>query len=144
MSRLQARVAIAAPPERVWAAVLEDIDEMPTWATYLRAVSVVGGGRPGLGHALRYELDLPGDWALVLQPTAWNRPRHCAGIFADSPVTGRWSYDFAPVGDGTDLSYDMDFKLGGMLRFAGGLLQSRYERGIRDAMQQLKDHLERR
>ncbi|MFZ0218073.1 MAG: SRPBCC family protein [Candidatus Dormiibacterota bacterium] len=143
MSRLQAKVTIAAPPERVWAAVLEDLDEMPKWAAYLRSVSVVDGGRPGPGHALRYELNLPGDWSLVLRPAVWDRPRHCAGSFADSPVTGSWSYDFAAAGDGTDLSYDMDFKLGGMLRFAGGLLQSRYEQGIRDAMEQLKEYLER-
>ena len=142
MANLEGKIGIAVPPERVWATVLEDVEAMPRWAGYVRSARVIDGGAPGLGRRVRYELNLPGEWSLVLRPTEWERPRHAAGEFVDGPVSGRWSYGFASTDGGTDLSYTMEFKLGGMLRFAGRMLQSRYEQEVEGAMRRLKEYLE--
>ena len=48
----------------------------------------------------------------------------------------------AAQGAGTDVTYDMDVKLGGMLRFASGMIQGRLDSGIKDAMRRLKEELE--
>ena len=142
MPALHGTASIAAPADRVWAAVLEDTAGMPSWARYLKSASVVGGGAPGPGKKTRLEIDAPGDISLVMLPSVWEKPRRASGRWVDSPVSGTWSYEFATVGAGTDLTYDMEVKLGGMLRFASGMIQGRLDSGIKDAMQRLKEQLE--
>jgi hypothetical protein len=142
MPALHGTVSIAAPADRVWSAVVEDLAGMPSWAQYLKSASVEGGGAPGLGKKIRLDIDAPGNVALVMQPSVWDRPRRASGDFVDGPITGTWSYDFATAGAGTDLTYEMEVKLGGMLRFAGGMIQGRLDSGIKDAMRRLKEELE--
>lgn len=143
MPSLHGKVSIAAPAERVWHAVLEDLAGMPSWARYLKSATTVDGRPPDVGKKVRLAIDAPGDIALVMLPDEWDRPRRAAGRWVDGPASGTWSYDFAPVGAGTEVTYAMDVRLGGMLRFASGMIQSRLDAGIEDAMQRLKDRLER-
>ncbi len=142
MPALHGTVSIAAPAERVWSAVLEDLTSMPSWARYLKSAAVEGGGTPGPGKKIRLEIDAPGDIPLVMQPSVWDRPRLASGQWVDSPVSGTWSYAFGAAGAGTEVTYDMDIKLGGMLRFASGMIQGRLDSGIKDAMLRLKAQLE--
>jgi uncharacterized membrane protein len=142
MPALHGTVSIAAPVDRVWSAVLENLAGMPSWAQYLKSAAVEGGGPPGLGKKIRLEIDAPGDISLVMQPEVWDRPRLASGQWVDGPVSGTWSYDFATAGAGTDVTYDMEVKLGGMLRFASGMIQGRLDSGIKDAMRRLKEELE--
>lgn len=144
MPALHGAVSIAAPPDRVWDAVLEDMAGMPGWARYLKSATVEGGGAPGVGKKIRLVVDAPGDIALVMQPRVWDRPRLASGDWVDGPVSGTWSYDFAATDPGTQLTYDLEVRFGGMLRFAAGMIQGRLEGGIQDAMQRLKDQLEER
>ncbi|MGH7912843.1 MAG: SRPBCC family protein [Candidatus Dormibacteraceae bacterium] len=144
MPRLQGTVSIAAPAERVWDAVLEDLAGMPRWAGYMRSASVVGGGRPGLGTKVRYELNVPGDIALVMLPRVWDRPHLGSGDWVEGPITGTWSYQLAEAANATDLTYEMEIRLGGMLRFASGMIQGRLDSGISDAMRRLQEELEAR
>lgn len=143
MPALHGAVSIAAPPDRVWDAVLEDTDRMPSWARYLRSATVEGGGAPGVGKKIRLAVDAPGDIVLVMLPRVWDRPRLASGDWVDGPVSGTWSYELTATGTGTELVYDLNVKFGGMLRFAAGMIQGRLEGGIRDAMQRLKDQLEK-
>lgn len=143
MPRLHGNVSITASPERVWDAVLEDLSEMPRWAGYLKSAGVVGDGTPGLGTKIRLQLDVPGDIALVMQPKVWDRPRIASGDWVDGPVSGAWSYQFEGEDGGTELTYDMDIKLSGMLRFASGMIQSRLDSGIGRAMERLREELEK-
>lgn len=146
MARIREQVSIATPAVQVWQAVHEDLDAVPRWAGYVRRVVLLDGDQPGPNRRLRYELDLPGDWSLVLLPTEWDRPRRCAGRFAGGPVEGTWSYTYSELDGGgtahTNLVYEMDYRMGGLLRFTGGLLQSRYEEGLREGMARLKSYVE--
>jgi uncharacterized protein YndB with AHSA1/START domain len=142
VARVREQVSIAVPPERVWRAVHEDLAEVPRWAHYVRRVVLLDGDRPGPGRRVRYDLDLPGDWSLTLLPAEWERPHRCSGRFAGGPVEGTWSYAYTE-GDGqTSLVYETDYRVGGLLRFARALVQSRYEEGVREGMARLKEYLE--
>lgn len=142
MAHIRETVRIAAPATAVWVAVHEDLGGLPKWTGYLRSVDLLDGDEPGPNRRIRYNLDLPGNPSLVLLPTEWDRPHHCAGRFAGGPVEGNWSYTYGEVDGGTDLLYEMDYRMGGLLRLAGGMLQSRYEEGIRTGMSMLKQYVE--
>ena len=116
---------------------------MPRWADYLRRADAVGRP-PGRGARVRYELQLPGGLlaSLVLEYTSWNRPLHAAGRFVDGPLQGTWAYTFGERAGLTDLRYEMDYEMRGLLRFAGGALKGQYEDGIRRGMTSLKAYLE--
>lgn len=143
MTRIREEVSIAAPPAEVWVAVHEDLDGVPRWADYLRRASALSG-QPGKGARVKYELELPGGVRadLVLEYTDWDRPRRAAGRFADGPLQGTWSYTYRERNEGTDLLYEMDYEMRGLLRLAGGALRTRYEEGIRRGMRMLKDYVE--
>jgi hypothetical protein len=145
MARIREEVSIAAPPADVWRAVHEDLAGLPRWAEGLKRAQAVGRAT-GNGARVRYELELPGGVRadLVLEYTAWDRPRRSAGRFADGPLNGTWSYTFRerPGGGGTDLLYEMDYEMRGLLRFAGGALRGQYADGIRRGMDRLKRYVE--
>jgi hypothetical protein len=143
VARIREAVTIGAAPAEVWRVVHEDLAEVPRWAEYLRRVDAVGG-HPGQGWRVRYELDLPGgaQTDLVLEYTTWDRPRHAAGRFVEGPLQGTWSYRFQERGAQTDVLYEMDYEMRGLLRLAGGALKGRYAEGIRHGMAMLKRHLE--
>jgi hypothetical protein len=143
MTRISEEVSIAAPPAEVWGAVHEDLAGMPRWAGYLRSAQAVGKP-PGPGARVRLELELPGGMRadLVLEYTVWDRPRRAAGRFADGPLQGSWSYTYRERNGRTDLLYEMDYDMRGLLRLAGGALRDRYAEGIRRGMAALKEYLE--
>ncbi len=143
MSRIREEVSIDAPRADVWHAVHEDLAGMPRWADSLRRAVAVGRP-PGKGSRLRYELDLPGGMRadLVLEYTSWDPPSRAAGRFADGPLQGTWSYTYRERPGGTDLLYEMDYELRGLLRLAGGALKGQYADGIRRGMERLKEYVE--
>jgi uncharacterized protein YndB with AHSA1/START domain len=144
MARIREEVTIGAPPVEVWRAVHEDLDGLARWAEGLKGARAVGGVPPGRGSRVRYELELPGGVRadLVLEYTSWDRPRRAAGRFADGPLQGTWSYTYRARDGGTDLLYEMDYEMRGLLRFAGGALRGQYADGIRRGMDRLKQYLE--
>ena len=142
VARLEAHVVIHAPADLIWVAVHEDLEAAPRWAGYLRRAVLLDGDRPGPGRRVRYELDLPGGFSLTLRPTVWDRPRRCEGEFVDSPIQGTWSYVYTEAGDETEVAYEMEFRLRGLFRLAGGLLDSRYEEGVQEGMRLLKQYVE--
>ncbi len=121
-----------------------DLAQAPLWTTYLKQARLLDGTRPGRNRRVRYDLELPGNQKarLTLQPTTWTPPRVCAGDFVEGPLQGTWSYSYSEAGGVTTLVMEMDYQLGGLLRFAGGLLKSQYEAGIRRSMGELRHHLE--
>jgi Polyketide cyclase / dehydrase and lipid transport len=144
MTRIREEVSIAAPPSEVWRAVHEDLPGMSDWVDGLVSARAVGPAT-GLGARIRYELELPGGMRadVLLQYTAWEPPRRAAGRFADGPLNGTWSYTYRERAGVTDLRYEMDYEMRGLLRFAGGALRGQYAEGIRRGMARLKDHIER-
>lgn len=143
MPTIHEEVTIDAAPERVWRVVHEDLRNAPRWTTHLKRAYSVNGLETGTGSRLRYDLELPA-WRghLEIEQTTWNPGRKCAGRFTDGPLKGTWSYTYRALKSGTKLVYDMDFELGGVLRFLGGMLVREYQNGIRENMANLKEYVE--
>jgi uncharacterized membrane protein len=136
---------INAPASRVWAVVQEDVVHAPKWSSYLAKVEKLDGGPPGKGTRYRYHLDLPGGFkeSLDVEQTVWQKPKRCAGKFIRGPLKGTWSYTYTEKQDGTTrVVYEMDYELGGLLRFTGGLLTRQYAEGIRKTMAALQKYVE--
>ena len=145
MAKIHETVDIEAPAERVWAVVQEDAVHAPRWSTNLAKVEKLDDGPPRKGTRYRYHLDLPGGIkeTLEVEQSVFTRPKHCAGTFIRGPLKGTWSYTYtARKGGGTHVVYEMDYQLGGLLRFAGGLLSRQYAEGIKQNLLRLKEYVE--
>ena len=144
MATVREVVDIEAPPERVWAVVAEDVKNAPKWTTNLDRVETLDGGPPGKGTRYRYHIDVGGQKVMLeVEQDVWSKPKKCAGRFIKGPLNGTWSYPYTARKDGsTRLVYEMDYQLGGLLRFATGVLGPQYAAGIRKNMQSLKRYVE--
>jgi uncharacterized membrane protein len=144
MATIREEVDIEAPAVRVWEVVHEELDRAPKWSSYLTQAELIGGGTIGRGSRIRYQLDLPGGIReqLELEVTSCSKPKKCAGKFAKGPLKGDWSYTYREKEGSTHLVYEMDYELGGLLRFAAGLLSRQYAEGIRTTMANLKKYVE--
>lgn len=137
---------IQAPIESVWKASQEDLAQVPRWTRNVTRAEVVGGGPPRQGAVVAYHLVLPGGRQEVLQMEldTLSPPRQAAGRFVGSLLTGTWSYDYREEQGATLVTYRADYRLKGALGLIGGLLHSQYERGVRENLESLRDHLESR
>jgi hypothetical protein len=143
VARIHESVEIEAAADRVWAVVHEDLRNARKWTDYLTRVEIVGGGKPGKGSTVRYHLDLPGgEQVLEVLHRTWQPPRKCAGPFTGGPLKGTWSYTYKEKDGSTRLTYEMDYELGGILRFLGGAFKGAYEDGIRRNLSSLKTYVE--
>lgn len=145
MSKIHEAVDIKAPASRVWAVVQEDVEHAPRWSAYLATAEKLDDGPPGKGTRYRYRLDLPGGFkeTIEVEQTVYTKPKRCAGKFIRGPLKGTWAYTYTEKKDGTTrVLYEMDYELGGLLRFAGGLLNSQYAEGISKTMASLKKYVE--
>lgn len=145
MTKIRESVDIKAPASRVWAVVQEDAVHAPRWSSNLAKVEQLDDGPPGKGTRYRFHLDLPGGLkeTLEVEQTLYVKPKRCAGKFTRGPLKGTWSYSYTERKDGTtQVIYEMDYELGGLLRFAGGLLSSQYADGLRKNLEALKKYVE--
>ncbi len=145
MAKIHESLDIDAPVEQVWAVVAEDVTNAPKWTSNLEKTEKLDDGPPGNGTRYRYHLTLPGGHKerIEVEQDVYNKPKKCAGRFTKGPVKGTWSYTYAQKKDGsTRLTYEMDYELAGLLRFAGGLLGPQYAAGIRKTMESLKKYVE--
>ena len=125
--------------------VAEDVKNAPRWTPNLEIAEKLDAGPPGKGTRYRYRVNLPGGnkVELEVEQDVYNKPKKCAGRFVNGPLKGTWLYTYTQRKDGTTrLAYEMDYELGGLLRFAGGLLGPQYAAGIRKNMQSLKRYVE--
>jgi len=144
MAKLRETVDIDAPAARVWAVVQEDVKNVPKWSKQVAKIEQLDREPPGKGTRYRYHLDLPGGLkeTVEVEQTAYVKPKRCAGEFIRGPLKGTWSYTYSQTKAGTHVVYEMDYQLGGLLRFAGGLLAGQYAEGIRNNMADLKRYIE--
>jgi uncharacterized membrane protein len=144
VATVREEVEIDAPADRVWAVVAEDVKNAPRWTTNLDQVEKLDDGPPGKGTRYRYHLDIGGQKVqLVVEQDVWSKPKKCSGRFIKGPLNGTWAYTYTQRKDGsTRLVYEMDYQLGGLLRFATGVLGPQYAAGIRKNMQSLKKYVE--
>jgi uncharacterized protein YndB with AHSA1/START domain len=142
--KLRESVVIDAPPERVWAVVAEDVKNAPKWTSYLDKAEKLDPGPPGPGTRYRYHLKLPGGHkeTIEVEQEVYEKPKRCAGKIIKGPLKGAWSYTYTGRKDGTTrLVYEMDYEIGGWLRFAGGLLAGQYADGVRTTMESLQQYI---
>jgi uncharacterized membrane protein len=144
MTKLRETVDIDVPASRVWAVVQEDVTSVPRWSSHVAKVEQLDRNPPGKGTRYRYHLELPGGFkeTLEVEQTTWVKPKRCAGKFVRGPLKGTWSYAYSETKAGTRVVYEMDYELGGLLRFAGSLLAGQYADGIRSNMAALKKYIE--
>jgi uncharacterized membrane protein len=144
MAKLRETVDIDAPASRVWAVVQEDVKNVPKWSSQVGKVEQLDRKPPGKGTRYRYHLNLPGGIkeTIEVEQTTYVKPKRCAGQFIKGPIKGTWSYAYSETKSGTRAVYEMDYQLGGLLRFAGPLLAGQYAQGIRDNMAALKKYIE--
>jgi uncharacterized membrane protein len=144
MPKIRETVDIKAPAERVWAVVQEDAVHAPRWSSNLAKIEKLDDGPPRVGTRYRYHLELPGghEATLDVEQTVYTKPKHCAGTFIRGPLKGRWSYTYTEGKDHTHVVYEMDYELGGLLRFAGAVLSGQYAAGIRQNLHHLKGYVE--
>lgn len=144
MAAIRESVDIDAPAERVWAVVAEDVKNAPRWTTNMDRVEKLDDGSPGKGTRYRYHLEIGGQKVVIeVEQDVWSKPRKCAGRFIKGPLKGSWVYTYTARKDGsTRLVYEMDYQLGGLLRFATGVLGPQYAAGIRMNLQNLKKYVE--
>ena len=145
VSKISESVDIKAPASRVWAVVQEDVEHAPKWSAYLARAEKLDDGPPGKGTRYRYQLDLPGGFkgTIEVEQTTYSKPKRCAGKFISGPLKGTWAYTYTEKKDGTThVLYEMDYELGGLLRFTGGLMNKQYADGIRKTMAALKKYVE--
>jgi uncharacterized membrane protein len=145
VAKIHESLDIDAPVERVWAVVAEDVPNAPKWTSNLERSEKLDDGPPRKGTRYRYHLTLPGGHKerIEVEQDVYNKPKKCAGRFIKGPVKGTWSYTYSQKKDGsTRLTYEMDYELAGLLRFAGGLLGPQYAAGIRKTMESLKKYVE--
>jgi uncharacterized membrane protein len=145
VTKIRESVHIKAPASRVWAVVQEDAVHAPRWSSNLTKVEQLDDGPPGKGTRYRFHLDLPGGLKekLEVEQTVYVKPKRCGGKFTRGPLKGTWSYTYTEGKDGsTHLVYEMDYELGGLLRFAGGLLSGQYADGLRKNFESLKKYVE--
>jgi uncharacterized membrane protein len=145
VTRISESVDIKAPASRVWEVVQEDAVHAPRWSANLAKVEQLDDGPPGKGTRYRFHLDLPGGLkeTVEVEQTAYVKPKRCAGKFTRGPLKGTWSYTYTERKDGsTHVVYEMDYELGGFLRFAGGLLAGQYADGLRKNFEGLKKYVE--
>src|SRR3979411_1237476 len=138
-------IDIKAPATRVWAVVQEDAVHAPRWSSNVAKIEKLDDGPPGKGTRYRYHIDLPGGLkeTLEVEQIAYIKPKKGAGKFSRGTPKGTWSYTYTEQKDGnTRVVYEMDYELGGLLRFAGGLLKGQYAAGIRKNMEALKKYVE--
>lgn len=144
MAKLRETVDIDAPATRVWAVVQEDVKNVPKWSSQVARVEQLDRNPPGKGTRYRYHLSLPGGIkeTIEVEQTTYVKPKRCAGIFIKGPIKGTWSYAYSETKAGTRAVYEMDYQLGGLLRFAGPLIAGQYAEGIRSNMAALKKYIE--
>lgn len=145
VAKVREAIDIDAPAARVWAVVQEDVEHAPRWSSNLSKVEKLTGGPPRKGTRYGYLINLPGGQKVTLEveQTTYTKPKRCSGVFTKGPLKGTWSYAYAERNDGTThVVYEMDYELGGLLRFAGGLLAGQYAQGIRHNMDALKKYVE--
>ena len=111
MTEVVASIEIAAPPERVWALVM-DPERLADWVTIHRGMHDHDSGTPREGYAMEQTLHLRGvsfkvHWELVACKEARHAEWHGRGPARSHAET---EYKLTPTDGGTRFDYRNEFK----------------------------------
>jgi carbon monoxide dehydrogenase subunit G len=140
--RVVERVAVAAPPEAVWAAVV-DWERQGRWML-LTQITVEGGGR-GVGQRFTARTSLgPLGFDDPMQVTRWDPPHRADVAHRGGVVRGTGSFVVTPAPGGSWLTWVEELDLpGGRLGRAGfSLLEPLVRAGLRLSLRRVARGIE--
>lgn len=136
MAKSRATVEIARPAEEVfpW---LVDPGKRLRWVSGLLSSEPLGDGR------YRETMQQAGRRIeLTSSIVASEEPRRLEVRSVGRGVTAHGEHHLEPSGEGTRLTSSLDLRLGGVLRFAGGLAAHQAQRSLEQSLARLKELLE--
>ena len=144
MASVREEVEIAAPVSRVWEVVHEDFPNATKWTNNLERVDILTEGPLRKGTRLRYVLSTPaGKQELEVEHTTVTPERTCAGKFIKGPIKGGWKYSYAAAGDGTRLTYSMEYEPNGFaVRLFFGAIEKQLPSDLAKTLARLKRYIE--
>jgi len=136
MARSEATVEIDRPPEEVFRWLVEP-ELRRRWVSRLVSSEPLGEGsyRETMQQAGR-RVDLTSSIVAVEEPRRLEVRSEGRG------VTAHGMHRLEPAGGGTRLTSSLDLRLGGVLRFAGGLAAHQTQRSLERSLARLKKLLE--
>lgn len=136
MARSEAAVEIARPADEVFPWLL-DHEKRLQWVDGLVSSTPLGDGR------FRETMEQAGRRVDVTSTVVeLEEPHRLEVSSAGRSVTAHLEHRLEPSGDGTRLTSLLDLKLGGLLRFAGGVAAAQAQRSLERSLARLKELLE--
>ncbi len=136
MARSEASIEIARSAEEVFPWLL-DAEKRLQWVSGLVSSESLGDGR------YRETMEQAGRRMDVTSSVvALEEPRHLEVRTEGRGVTASITHRLAPVGDGVELTSSLELRLGGLLRFAGGVAGAQAQRSLEASLARLKQLLE--
>ena len=145
MGTIREEVEINASPARVWSVVHGDVVNIPEWSDNLVSTELVGSGKMRLGSQMRYVVKIPGGrtTTLVLRVDTYDKPSVCDGQIIEGPISGSWSWRYTELAPkSTNVVFDQQLKIGGVLRFASGVIERDVRSGVQRNLRDLKAYVE--
>ena len=144
MATIREAVDIEAPVEKVWAVVHSDFKNANQWSSNLERVEVLSDGPFGPGTELRYVIQTPGGrQELEVVHTTVTPGKTVSGKFVKGPIKGTWKYSYAARGDGTRLTYVMDYEPNGFTaRIFFGIIEKQLPGDVARTLASLKRYVE--
>jgi hypothetical protein len=146
--RVEVRVAVAAPPEVVWAAIT-DWPRQSRWmlATTVTAEPSAAPAGRRVGERLTAVTRLgPVRFSDPMEVTAWDPPHRADVRHLGRVVRGTGSFIVEPAPGGAWLTWveDLELPLGALGRAGFGLLEPLARLGLRASLRRMARDLERR
>ena len=144
MDVVREEIEIAAPAERIWAVVHQDIANVPKWARSFTRTEVVGGGSVQEGSELRYLARLPvgGTAELRMVVEHYDEFTRCSGTLHAAAMSGRWDWHYIERNGVTSVRYETRVQVASLFRLLAGAVEGRIRRDVRDDLRELKRYVE--
>lgn len=140
MIRIEHSLEISRPPEDVFA-VLVDLDRLPDWQS--SAIAASSDGPLELGSLVHEKRRFLGrELADEVEVVAFDPPRRLTLRSQGGPVRLTIDHELEPNGGGTRLTVVASGKPGGMMKFAGPMIERTAREEIRSDFARLKELLE--
>ena len=144
VNAVREQIDIAAPAERIWAVVHQDIANVPRWARSLERTEVLGGGPLRVGSELRYLARLPTGTTAELRMVVdyYEEFTHCAGTLDATAMRGRWDWRYAERKGVTSVVYETRVRVGSLFRLLAGAVEGRIREDVRRDLAALRAYVE--
>jgi uncharacterized membrane protein len=139
------QVEIAAPVERVWRVVHQEIEAVPLWSENLVRCEVLGGGPVATGSRLRYMARLPllPDAEMLMHVERYEEFTCCAGQVTGPGLHGHWEWRYRTKAGRTVVVYETQVEVTAMLRLLARSIEGEVRADVRRNLDALKRYVEK-